>query len=114
MEQALLLCGESANIAFAPQPLSVGMTADDSRSGAGHIEQYTIERGPVPPRAGVGCVGDLQLRRQAQPREIAGHSLEPAFVIVECNQFEFRKLREMSCLAAGRGAGIEHSHSVMR
>ena len=108
IQQTLLLRDESVDITFAPQ-LPIGWRRTTVRCG---IEQDAIERDRPTHR--------YRLRRQraasrsAQSREIAGYPLEPRLDIVECDQFELGELREMRCLASGRSAGVEHSHTVVR
>src|SRR5216110_2945075 len=49
IEQLPLLFDKARDVAFAPQPFHVGVTAHDARCSARRVEQDALERHAVPP-----------------------------------------------------------------
>ena len=52
--------------------------------------------------------------RKAQPHEIGVDARKPGGIVIERGERNVCKFQDMRCLAARRGAGIEHAHAVLR
>ena len=107
MQYCRLLTGERRHIGLAPQPFDIDMASHDAGSRARYVSQYAIVWLSVPPDSRRCRIAHQQLRRQAEPRQIAARTLETHGIAVDGSDGHFGKFVRMCGLAAGRSTGFE-------
>src|SRR5439155_2938797 len=111
IEQLPLLFDKARDIAFAPQPFYVWVTAHDARCGAWRVEQNSLEGHAVPPRSGIPRIAGDKTRRQTEAREIFADAFESVCIEIDRGEVGSGELGKMRSLAAGCRTGIEHTHT---
>ncbi|CAG9270540.1 hypothetical protein BCEP4_610012 [Burkholderia cepacia] len=113
-QDATLLRDERRDVGLAAQPADVRVTTHDTGRRARHVGQDTIERAPVVPRVGRTRIADAHVRRERQPHEVLADPRRARGVAFQRNDFRIGEFEDMTGLAAGCRACVEHAHAVTR
>ena len=114
IDQHLLARGKLRDIRLAPRPFDIGMAARYTRSRTRHVSHYPVKGYAIPPCRCSGRIAAHHVRSQPQTPQIGMDTFQPRRVLIKRGERHIRQFQYMRGFTAGRRAGIEHPHAILR